>query len=77
MIMGLELEQVYDETEYIKSSIGLVRQNVVVGGILAVMVLLLFLRSWAKYLSNWPGYTHQRHRHISYDYTYGAFTQCG
>ncbi|MHC4454131.1 MAG: efflux RND transporter permease subunit [Planctomycetota bacterium] len=43
---GLQLEQVYDETEYIKSSIGLVRQNVVVGGILAVIVLLIFLRSW-------------------------------
>jgi len=47
---GLELEQVYDETEYIKSSIGLVRQNVVVGGILAVIVLLLFLRSWRSTL---------------------------
>jgi len=47
---GLVLEQVYDETEYIKSSIGLVRQNVVVGGLLAVMVLLLFLRSWRSTL---------------------------
>ena len=47
---GLELEQVYDETDYIKSSIGLVRQNVVVGGLLAVMVLLLFLRSWRSTL---------------------------
>lgn len=47
---GLALEQVYDETEYIKSSIGLVRQNVVVGGLLAVMVLLLFLRSWRSTL---------------------------
>jgi HAE1 family hydrophobic/amphiphilic exporter-1 len=43
---GLQLEQVYDETIYIKSSIGLVRQNVVVGGLLAVIVLLIFLRSW-------------------------------
>jgi HAE1 family hydrophobic/amphiphilic exporter-1 len=47
---GLALEQVYDETEYIKSSIGLVRQNVVIGGLLAVMVLLLFLRSWRSTL---------------------------
>ena len=47
---GLVLEQVYDETEYIKSSIGLVRQNIVVGGILAVMILLLFLRSWRSTL---------------------------
>ena len=47
---GLELEQVYDETEYIKSSIGLVRQNVVVGGFLAIIILLLFLRSWRSTL---------------------------
>jgi HAE1 family hydrophobic/amphiphilic exporter-1 len=42
---GLELIQVYDETEYINSSIGLVNQNIVVGGLLTVAVLLLFLRS--------------------------------
>ena len=48
--MGLVLEQVYDETEYIKSSIGLVRQNVVIGGLLAIMILLLFLRSWRSTL---------------------------
>ena len=42
---GLRLEQVYDETEYIESAIDLVRQNLYVGGALAVMVLLIFLRS--------------------------------
>ncbi len=42
---GLRLEQVYDETEYINSAIDLVRQNLYVGGALAVMVLLIFLRS--------------------------------
>ncbi|MCA9319987.1 MAG: efflux RND transporter permease subunit, partial [Planctomycetes bacterium] len=42
---GLHLEQVYDETEYIDSAVGLVNQNIVVGGILTVIVLLLFLRS--------------------------------
>lgn len=47
---GLVLEQVYDETDYIKSSIGLVRRNIVVGGLLAVMILLLFLRSWRSTL---------------------------
>lgn len=47
---GLELEQVYDETEYIKSSINLVRQNLVVGSILAIIILLLFLRSWRSTL---------------------------
>lgn len=42
---GLHLNQVYDETEYIDSAVGLVRQNIVVGGVLTVLVLLLFLRS--------------------------------
>ncbi|MBW1981053.1 MAG: efflux RND transporter permease subunit [Deltaproteobacteria bacterium] len=42
---GLRLRQVYDETEYIDSAIELVRQNLVLGGSLAVLVLLLFLRS--------------------------------
>ena len=42
---GLRLIQGYDETEYIDSSIGLVRQSLYVGGALAVIVLLLFLRS--------------------------------
>ena len=42
---GLRLRQVYDETEYIESAIDLVRQNLFVGGTLAILVLLLFLRS--------------------------------
>ena len=42
---GLELVQVYDETEYIYSAIQLVNDNIVVGGLLTVAVLLLFLRS--------------------------------
>ena len=42
----LELEQLYDETVYINSAIDLVRQNIVIGGALAALVLLLFLRSW-------------------------------
>ena len=42
---GLYLTQVYDETVYIKSSIDLVQQNILVGGALAALMLLLFLRS--------------------------------
>ncbi len=42
---GLILRQVYDETVYINSAINLVRQNVWVGGSMAVIILLLFLRS--------------------------------
>jgi HAE1 family hydrophobic/amphiphilic exporter-1 len=41
----LTLEQVFDQTVYIHQAIALVRNNLFVGGSLAVMVLLLFLRS--------------------------------
>jgi HAE1 family hydrophobic/amphiphilic exporter-1 len=47
---GLSLVQVYDETEYIESAIDLVQQNLWVGGTLAIVVLLLFLRSFAPTL---------------------------
>ncbi len=43
---GLIVEQVYDETDYINSSIDLVRTNIIYGGILAIIVLMIFLRSW-------------------------------
>ncbi|MEQ8603453.1 MAG: efflux RND transporter permease subunit [Marivibrio sp.] len=42
---NLRLEQVYDETVYINSAIDLVIQNIWVGGALAVVILLIFLRS--------------------------------
>ncbi len=42
---GLTLKQVYKETVYINSAIELVRQNIWVGGTLAAIILLLFLRS--------------------------------
>ena len=42
---GLSIEQVYDETTYIYDAINLVKKNLMVGSILAVTVLLLFLRS--------------------------------
>ena len=43
--VGLKLEQVYDETTYIDSAIQLVQQNIWIGGFLAIIILLLFLRS--------------------------------
>ena len=43
---GLIATQSYDETIYIEAAIDLVRQNILVGGTLAVIVLILFLRSW-------------------------------
>ncbi|MBS3821948.1 MAG: efflux RND transporter permease subunit, partial [Phycisphaerae bacterium] len=42
----LRLRQVYDQTVYITDAIGLVRSNLFIGGSLAVLVLLVFLRSF-------------------------------
>ncbi len=47
---GLRIEQVYDETVYIRSAIDLVIQNIYVGGSLAALILYLFLRSFAATL---------------------------
>jgi len=44
----LAIRQVYDETGYIYSAINLVRENIFVGGVLAITVLLLFLRNIAS-----------------------------
>ncbi|MDX1682195.1 MAG: efflux RND transporter permease subunit, partial [Phycisphaeraceae bacterium] len=41
----LDFEQVYDETVYIYDALNLVRNNLWIGGTLAVLMLLLFLRS--------------------------------
>lgn len=38
-------EWVYDQRSYIRGAINLIRQNILVGGMLAICVLLLFLRS--------------------------------
>ena len=42
---GLRLVQVYDETTYIHSAIDLVQSSLMVGAFLAILVLLLYLRS--------------------------------
>ena len=41
----LELVSTYDSTTYVRDAIDLVQSNIVVGGILATLVLLFFLRS--------------------------------
>ncbi|MEL6594762.1 MAG: efflux RND transporter permease subunit [Pseudomonadota bacterium] len=42
---GLVMKQVYDETIYIDGAIDLVTQNIWIGGALAALILMLFLRS--------------------------------
>jgi hydrophobic/amphiphilic exporter-1 (mainly G- bacteria), HAE1 family len=48
---GLELHIVYEQTPYIGNAINLVQRNVVIGGALALVVLLLFLRSLSSTLT--------------------------
>ena len=50
----LELYQYYDETDYIKSAISLVQQNIVIGGSLTMIVLLLFLHFGYRTLATIP-----------------------
>ncbi len=47
---GLRLTQVYDETEYINSSVDLVQNNIFVGGALTMLVLMGFLHFGARAL---------------------------
>ncbi|WP_309496266.1 efflux RND transporter permease subunit [Sulfurovum sp.] len=42
---NIHLKWFYDQREYIQGAIDLVQQNILIGGILAIIVLLLFLRS--------------------------------
>jgi len=42
---GIYFDWVYDQRPYIRGAIGLVRKNILIGGALAVAVLLIFLRS--------------------------------
>lgn len=43
--MGLKIRWLNDKRDYIQGSIDLVQQNILVGGILAIIVLLIFLRT--------------------------------
>ncbi|MBW2484401.1 MAG: efflux RND transporter permease subunit [Deltaproteobacteria bacterium] len=43
--LGISFEWVYDQRRYINSAIDLIKQNILIGGMLAVIVLLIFLRS--------------------------------
>jgi len=51
---GLQLIQVYDETDYINSSVTLVQQNIFIGGALTMIVLMLFLHLGVRTLISVP-----------------------
>jgi len=44
---GLQIQVVSDQTGYITDALDLVRQNIIIGSVLAILVLLLFLRNLA------------------------------
>lgn len=44
----VKLDWVYDQRPYIRGAIKLVRQNILIGGTLAILVLLIFLRSFTS-----------------------------
>src|SRR6185312_1173323 len=43
---GLHITKVYDLAEFVRASIANVRDAILIGGFLAVVILLLFLRDW-------------------------------
>ncbi|HEX5216408.1 MAG TPA: efflux RND transporter permease subunit, partial [Vicinamibacterales bacterium] len=43
---GLKLTKTYDLAEFVENAIANVRDAILIGGVLAVLVLLLFLRNW-------------------------------
>ncbi|WP_432737690.1 efflux RND transporter permease subunit [Maridesulfovibrio sp. FT414] len=44
---GTHLDWVYDQAPYINGAIDLVKQNIIIGGVLAIIVLLVFLQSFS------------------------------
>ena len=44
---GTHLDWVYDQAPYINGAIDLVKQNIIIGGVLAIIVLLIFLQSFS------------------------------
>ncbi len=43
--MKIYIDWVYDQRPYINGAIGLIKRNILIGGVLAILVLLIFLRS--------------------------------
>jgi len=42
---GLNIKWIYDQRPYIVGAVDLVQQNIIIGGVLAIFILILFLRS--------------------------------
>ena len=48
--VGLEMILTSEDVRYVKDAVGVVRQNLVIGAVLATLVLFVFLRSWSATL---------------------------
>lgn len=47
---GLEIRQVHDDAEFIRANIEQVREHIIFGGVMAVLVIFLFMRDWRSTL---------------------------
>ncbi len=73
---NLQLNQVYDETEYIHDSINLVWENIWQGGLLTLLILLLFFTQCSLDNRRVCVDHGQYHWHVSDDATPGPYTEC-
>jgi hydrophobe/amphiphile efflux-1 (HAE1) family protein len=47
---GLQIRQVHDDAEFIKANVAQVREHILFGGVMAVLVIFLFMRDWRSTL---------------------------
>jgi len=47
---ALQIRQVHDDAEFIKANIAQVREHIIFGGVMAVLVIFLFMRDWRSTL---------------------------
>ena len=47
---ALEIRQVHDDAEFIKANVAQVREHIIFGGFMAVLVIFLFMRDWRSTL---------------------------
>ncbi|MBM3819675.1 MAG: hypothetical protein FJW14_11785 [Acidimicrobiia bacterium] len=49
-VPGIEVRPVHDDAEFIKANVAQVREHIVFGGLMAVLVIFLFMRDWRSTL---------------------------
>jgi hydrophobic/amphiphilic exporter-1 (mainly G- bacteria), HAE1 family len=74
---NLYLKWNHDQAPYILKAIRIVKNNVFKGGLLAVVVLLLFSAQFPRHPHHGPGHTDIGGRHLSISVAAGPQHQCG